>query len=121
MLLANEDVERIKTQLNKPRQDFSYLRDGYIFLKNKDNYCVFLDSQTKRCSIYEIRPKGCQFYPIIYDPLLKNCVIDRDCTNKENVPKNIMEITCPAIGEFILLLERERNNRLHIKSQQKRK
>ena len=114
MLLANEDVKRIETQM--PRREFSYMRDGYLYLKNKNKYCVFLNTESKRCLIYEIRPQGCRFYPIIYDTLLKKCVVDRDCTNKEKIPINLIETSCPDLGEFILLLEKERNDRLNLKT-----
>lgn len=120
MLLANEDVERIKKQTNLPIQKFSYIKDGYLYLKNKKmkgkkiknkkKYCVFLNYETKKCSIYVIRPIGCRYYPIIYDPFLKNCIVDKDCTNKENVQTNL--VSCPELQKFILLLERERNNRI---------
>lgn len=121
MLLANEDIDRIKTQVTQSRQSFAYLRDGYLYLRNKGEYCVFLDPQTRRCTIYEIRPMGCRYYPVVYNPFLKKCVIDEDCSNKENIPSNKIGERCPSIEKFILLLEEERNNRLRSKSQQKRK
>ena len=111
MLLANEDVKRIATQCNMNRRAFSYVRDGYLFLKNKRNYCVFLNSQTKKCTIYEIRPRGCRFYPIVYDPYQEKCVVDRDCTNRANISPDLVETECPALHKFILLLENERNSR----------
>ncbi|MHA1650457.1 MAG: YkgJ family cysteine cluster protein [Candidatus Helarchaeota archaeon] len=115
MLLSNEDIKRITSHIHQPRQKFSYIRDGYVFLKNENRYCVFLDLETKKCSIYEIRPVGCRFYPIIYNPYTKRCVIDRDCSNKNNIPKKLIESLCPDLRKFIFLLEEERNTRLKVK------
>ena len=118
MLLANEDIERIENKL--PRREFSYVRDGYLYLKNQQGNCVFLEPESMRCSIYEIRPRGCRFYPIVYDPYLKKCVVDKDCSNKENIPQRLLLDTCSDIYEFILLLEDERNQRLKLKHKNKR-
>ncbi|NVM29625.1 MAG: YkgJ family cysteine cluster protein [Candidatus Helarchaeota archaeon] len=112
MLLSNDDVRRIRKRTDLARQKFSYLKEGYLYLKNKENSCVFLNDETKRCSIYEARPTGCRFYPIIYDPYSRECIVDKDCSNKENVPIKKVETTCPSLEEFILLLEKERNERL---------
>ncbi len=115
MLLANEDVTRIEAQTSLPRQKFSYLKEGYLYLKNKGKYCIFLAPETRRCSIYEIRPIGCRYYPVIYDPFSKKCVLDKDCTNKGNIPETLIKNLCPNLRDFILLLEGERNRRLRHK------
>ena len=39
-------------------------------LKQKNNYCHFLENQ--RCKIHKIRPKPCQTFPFLY-PEIKNC------------------------------------------------
>lgn len=115
MLLANEDVARIEAQSNIPRQKFAYLKEGYLYLRNRGKYCIFLAPETRRCSIYEIRPIGCRYYPVIYDPFLKKCVLDKDCTNKGNIPEILIKNLCPNLRDFILLLEEERNRRLRHK------
>ena len=114
MLLSNEDVTRIKNQTNLSKREFMFNRDGYLYLKNKGRYCVFLNHQNKRCTIYEIRPRGCRFYPIIYDPYDNQCIVDRDCTNKRSINVNLVEQPCPSLQEFIILLERERKERLRL-------
>ena len=44
---------------------------------------MFLSSSTNQCNIYEIRPFGCRFYPIIYDPNNNRCILDQDCPHQE--------------------------------------
>ncbi|MHA1131653.1 MAG: YkgJ family cysteine cluster protein [Candidatus Helarchaeota archaeon] len=119
MLLSNEDVRRIRKQTGEPRWSFMFIRDGYIFLKNKRKHCIFLDSKRKKCSIYEIRPQGCRFYPLIYNPFSKGCIVDRDCTNRENIPKSVVKQLCPEIVAFIQLLDKEQVARLKITNRRK--
>jgi len=112
MPLANDDVKNIITQTKLPKQQFAFIQDGYLHLKNKGKFCVFLNSTTRRCSIYENRPIGCRFYPIIYDPYLKKCVVDKDCSNKHNIPSDLIKKKCPELEKFIKKLEKERTDRL---------
>jgi len=120
MLLSNADIERIEQGTKQIRRQFAYLRAGYFYLKNRGRYCIFLN-QIKRCSIYEIRPEGCQFYPIIFDPYLNQCVVDKDCTNKNNISIDQVIGKCQNLRAFILLLENERKARLNRNKTKKRK
>ncbi len=112
MILANEDLERIRSQTKLDYREFSYLKDGYVYLRNVGKYCVFLTPKAKRCSIYDIRPIGCRFYPIVYDTISEQCVIDKDCTNKNNLSTNLINNSCIELKKFILLLQKERKYRL---------
>jgi Fe-S-cluster containining protein len=112
MLLANADIDRIRKHTHLSRRYFAYYLDGYLYLKNNNKYCIFLVPETKRCSIYEVRPIGCRFYPIIYNPFVKKCVVDKDCTNRENMRDALNEINCNELEKFILLLNKERAHRL---------
>ncbi len=112
MLLANEDIERIVERTNLSRNQFSILNGGYLRLRNKDDYCIFLNPKERKCSIYDIRPIGCRFYPVIYDPYLKKCVVDKDCSNKYNVPSDLIIKKCSKLENFIKKLEKERKDRL---------
>ncbi len=82
MILSQHDIDLIvknhPTIINK--RDFTFKnKNGNFQLKNDDNHCVFLDFSTKKCKIYDYRPQGCMFYPLIYDFQKKNCIFDKDC------------------------------------------
>jgi len=62
MTLTEEDLQRIKDQ---GYNDFYFINDGYFQLRNVNGRCYFL--KDGRCSIYENRPDGCRYYPIILD------------------------------------------------------
>ena len=121
MLLSNADMDRIERETKQVRRQFSYLRDGYFYLKNRGQYCIFLNPAANSCAIYAIRPQGCRFYPIIFDPFLDYAVVDKDCTNRDNIPQEMTLKNLPELREFILLLEKERRIRLNLNSNKKRK
>ena len=81
MLLSERDIRLIEKKISSiTRDEFTELNERGIYqLKNKDNHCVFLDITSKLCAIYEIRPQGCRFYPIIYDNEKKICIYDEEC------------------------------------------
>ena len=106
MNLSEKDIERIIN--NHPerlqREDFSIKSDkGVSQLQNIECQCFFFNKFTKTCKIYDFRPKGCRFYPLIYDIYSKKCVIDKDC------PKNYIfyqerkkfQKCCKELQEFV--------------------
>ncbi|MHA1324256.1 MAG: YkgJ family cysteine cluster protein [Candidatus Helarchaeota archaeon] len=118
MLLSNEDIRRIQMRTKLPKQKFAFLQEGYYHLRNHDKFCVFLDKETSRCKIYAFRPLGCRFYPIIFDPYQQKCVVDKDCSNRREIPTKLVRSQCSALKQFLRLLEQERNYR--IKNQERR-
>lgn len=64
MQLSEEDIRRLE-RLGYNRDEFSQEIDGVRVLKNVNGHCYFL--KDGKCSIYKHRPKGCRFYPVIYD------------------------------------------------------
>ena len=78
--------------MNLPFDDFTqkYVRKvGYRFSLVEKSHatghaCVFFDEQSKKCGIYEVRPKQCRTFPFWegykdtesadYDALLKMCL-----------------------------------------------
>lgn len=81
MLLSEQDIRLIEENISSiTRDEFTELSEKDIYqLKNKDDHCVFLDIKSKLCNIYEIRPQGCKFYPIIYDNEKNICIYDEEC------------------------------------------
>ena len=71
MLITKYDVSRIVQATSIPAKDFvTFNEDGFRMLRNRERRgeekCFFLDD-TGLCSIYNHRPEGCRYYPIIWD------------------------------------------------------
>ncbi|MHA2155855.1 MAG: YkgJ family cysteine cluster protein [Candidatus Hodarchaeales archaeon] len=83
MLLLKTDSTRISHSTGFSIPDFSFLTDdNQRMLRNKlskeNKICFFLDSKGN-CSIYDIRPEGCSYYPIIWDLTNHQAVSDDYC------------------------------------------
>ena len=106
MILSRQDIESIKNSYsdNLRKQDFVFKNEDERFqLNNIDGHCVFLDYSTKKCKIYEFRPQGCKFYPLIYDIDKKKCLLDDDCPRKDQFynTKQGLKITCSNLKRFL--------------------
>ncbi len=106
MILSEKDIKLIlnKAPLNLSREDFTLKNsEGYYQLKNIKGLCVFFKKDTKLCKIYEFRPQGCRFYPLIYDFDNKKCIYDKDCPRIGlfNLTKKELSITCNNIKNFL--------------------
>lgn len=108
MLLSNKDINIISTKIN-PSFEFFEEKEGYLYLKNISNHCVFFDISNKKCMIYNYRPQGCRFYPFIDDN--GKCVIDKDCKNRNNI-KFIDKNISRKVKRFIELLDKEYEERI---------
>jgi len=82
MPLTSLDIKRITKQGYRIR-DFVVKRGGERQLKNVNGRCVFLGDDG--CTIYSHRPKGCRFYPLVYD---------------EDTGKGVIHDFCPYVHEF---------------------
>jgi Fe-S-cluster containining protein len=106
MILSPHDIDLIiKSYPNKiNKQDFVLKnKDGNYQIKNVDNHCVFLEFSTKKCRIYENRPQGCRYYPLIYDFEKDKCTFDKDCPRTHLFYQNnrILNETCKNLKDFI--------------------
>jgi len=84
MLLAEKDIRRL---LNKGFNKSFFVKfneEGYAQLKNRKGYCVFYDTEKRRCSVYADRPSGCRVYPVIVDEE-KGVVLDDICQARNTV------------------------------------
>ena len=106
MILSKNDVERIieLTSNILKKSDFAYKnKDGFYQLKNISEHCVFLDTHSKQCKIYEYRPQGCSFYPLIFDFEEQDCIFDNDCPRPhlfyQDKPK--LKKTCEDLSRFL--------------------
>ena len=84
MLLSCKDIERLEAE--GYRRDFFVRLDseGYATLRNHRGYCVFYDTEKKRCKVRAHRPSGCRIYPVIYDEN-KGIVVDTICPSRGSV------------------------------------
>jgi hypothetical protein len=106
MLLSSKDIDRIEKNNPKCLKIASFVRkteEGFNQLKNVKGCCVFFDSASNLCTIYDVRPQGCRFYPLIYDSDNKQCIFDEDCP-KPNLlypDKEIAQKACEEIKNFL--------------------
>ncbi|MBD3159957.1 MAG: YkgJ family cysteine cluster protein [Candidatus Lokiarchaeota archaeon] len=107
MTLTKKDVNRINS-LGYSRDDYARkASDGFIELRNNDGYCYFYDRESRSCKIYDKRPEGCRYYPIVYNLHLGTCVADRDCPSADTVTKEDIRRICPKVKELVRQLRTE--------------
>ena len=106
MPLLENDIKRLKRKGYKAHF-FIVNKDGWLQLKNKDGKCVFNDG--KQCLIYEDRPEGCKFYPIIYDDEVDCVMLDKECLYNDEF--KISRIDTVLLKSLIKKLDDERKNR----------
>ncbi|MEO8766570.1 MAG: YkgJ family cysteine cluster protein [Ginsengibacter sp.] len=94
-----QDIKRIAAHLGMRPKDF---REKWLCLDkakkdwmNKSLPCQFLDLQSNRCSIYEVRPADCAGFP----HLIKKPITDYMYIHKQNIEY------CPATLLFIEKLQ----------------
>ena len=91
MPITQAEAARLARRTGMAQSDFSVQNDGALTLLNnaETRACVFLltDSADVNaeglCSVYEIRPKGCQTYPYVLNPK-DEAVLDEGCPTEAN-------------------------------------
>jgi hypothetical protein len=105
MQLSKEDIEQIETynSLNLKQKDFCIEENKILHLQNRDGRCIFFDFKQKSCLIYEIRPTGCKFYPMIFDVEKNICILDEDCPYRSEFYKHrpIFQKNCKELRKWI--------------------
>ena len=93
MPITKAEAARLARRTGMAQSDFAVQNDGALTLLNnaETRACVFLltDSADVNaeglCSVYEIRPKGCQTYPYVLNPQ-DEAVIDEGCPHRTQFP-----------------------------------
>jgi Fe-S-cluster containining protein len=80
---------------------------GFCELKNVDGHCYFYDPESKVCKIYEHRPEGCRYYPIIYHTTKRKCLVDKDCPSRETMTREEVRKVCHKVRRLVETLRRE--------------
>ena len=107
MTLTREDAERIDA-LGYARDDYMIQAGfGFYQLKNIDRHCYFYDTKAKECQIYENRPEGCRYYPIIYHYNKRKCIVDKDCPSHGTVTRDDIRKVCHKVRRLVEQLRSE--------------
>ena len=106
MPLSRKDIDLIINNSfnNLTQKDFTIKHnEDYYQLKNIDDHCFFLDNESKQCVIYKNRPRGCRFYPLIFDYDKDKCILDDECPRTSLFYSNKQEFrdTCNKIKTFL--------------------
>ena len=118
MPLGERDITRIE-KLGFHIDEFLVEKEGFMVLRNIYNQCFFL--KEKRCSIYEDRPEGCRYYPLIYDLETDEFVIDDLCIHFHDFNPIIYQPLHEPIRYFIYMLLSEKEIRLEKTREEERK
>jgi len=84
MLLAEADIKCLEKAGYTRTRFVRYDKKGFAKLRNRRGYCVFYDTEKRRCKVYEHRPSGCRLYPVIYS-IEEGVIIDDLCPMKNTV------------------------------------
>ncbi|UCE11955.1 MAG: YkgJ family cysteine cluster protein [Candidatus Thorarchaeota archaeon] len=110
MTLTRKDIDRIEVE-GYSREDFlQRTEDGFCELRNVDGLCYFYDPSNQTCRIYETRPDGCRFYPIVYDMKKRKCVVDADCPSRSTISRDEIRKVCHKVRSLVETLVREARN-----------
>ncbi len=105
MILSKKDIILIIKNFSKRirQEDFTFQNNDFFQLKNVESHCFFLNNTTKMCNIYEFRPYGCRFYPMIYDDKKRLCLLDNDCprTHLFYQSSQVFKKTCKKVKNFL--------------------
>ncbi|MDF1538848.1 MAG: YkgJ family cysteine cluster protein [Candidatus Thorarchaeota archaeon] len=112
MTLTKKDAERIDALGYKRLEYLIKGSDNFCELRNIDGHCFFYDPETKLCKIYEARPDGCRYYPVVYNARKRKCVLDDDCPLREKVSRQEMRKVCHKVKKNVetLMMEAQRSD-----------
>lgn len=83
MTLTEADVARLEAA--GERRFVRAAADGSWQLANLGGHCVFL-SADGACTVYEVRPEGCELYPLVLDLGSGRVVRDSFCPHRWEFP-----------------------------------
>ena len=111
MPITKAEASRLARRTGMKQDDFSVQNDGVLTLLNNADTraCVFLLTDSPHldaegiCSVYEIRPKGCQTYPYVLNDS-DAAVLDEGCPHRSQFPPppEGMDFTLLNLEERIL-------------------
>ena len=63
---------------------------GWMLQRNKDGSCIFLDRESKKCMVYDVRPALCHTYPFFMD---ESGVLKCECEGINSVERTESNLT----------------------------
>ena len=107
ILLLISDAEKISRKTHKGIDKFAERKEGtepyvYLMKKTSEGKCVFLKENL--CTIYEMRPLICRFYPFKLDNLGNHKYVftyTEECPNIGNGPKLKQKFFDTLFAEFV--------------------
>ena len=106
MPLSLADIARLR-ELGYKVNEFVVIRGGERRLRNRDGKCFFLTDEG--CKVYNDRPTGCRFYPLVFD-LDGEVVVDPECAHGDRFTVDPEE--AERLVEFIRKLKREKKRKI---------
>ena len=93
MPITKAEAARLARRTGMKLEDFSWDNNGALTLLNNESTraCVFLLTDSANhdaeglCSVYEIRPKGCQTYPYVLNEN-DQAILDKGCPHTTQFP-----------------------------------
>ncbi|MHA1772288.1 MAG: YkgJ family cysteine cluster protein [Candidatus Thorarchaeota archaeon] len=107
MTLTRKDAERIDALGYSRKEYMVKTQDGFCELRNIDGHCYFYDPTTKLCKIYDARPEGCRYYPVVYHVRKRKCIVDQDCPSRETMSRDEVRKICNKVRRLVETLIRE--------------
>lgn len=107
MVLLREDVERLE-RAGFEKKSFVAESGGFPRLRNVGGYCVFYDTVSRRCRVYDLRPLGCRLYPLVFDEAL-GARFDEECPLSEEFSRRCdeVEMACRLLAYLLDRLREE--------------
>jgi len=106
MFLSLSDINRISSQ-GFNQKDFCFKNEeGFFQLKNISGECFFL--KDNKCQIYDIRPTGCRFYPIIFDLDKNKAVLDDECPLVDTISEKTLKNFENDLRKFVTKILKEK-------------
>ena len=107
MPLTRAEASLLSRRTGMSVEEFTWKNNGILTLLNNEETraCVFLLTSSSdvnaegMCSVYEVRPKGCQIYPKVLDEN-DEAILDEGCPHKAMFPE-------PTEEDSIVLLNLE--------------
>ena len=103
MILSQKEVDLILKFCKLKKEDFVFKVGEFYKLKNLEGHCFFFNHTRNFCEIYEYRPQGCRFYPLIYDKDNNSCIYDEECPRSHLFyqSKNDFKKMCKKLKKYV--------------------
>jgi Fe-S-cluster containining protein len=104
-------------------RDFTKTREGFRTLRNVNGVCYFYDTERKSCKVYEKRPEGCRYYPVMYCLDEGKPIIDEETCNKAyTITKAELKKITPRLTRLVMrILEDSRAGNTNLVKEREKK